>query len=45
MLPEFNKVQRENDELRAILEEKDTIIQTTKNDLIKLHKKTMELGL
>ena len=45
MLPEFQKVQRENDELKVILKDKDAVVQTTKNDLIKLHKKTTELGL
>ena len=45
MLPEFQKVQRENDELKVILKDKDAIVQTTKNDLIKLHKKTTKLGL
>ena len=45
MLPEFEKLQRENNKLKVILKDKDAIVQTTKNDLIKLHKKATELGL
>ena len=45
MLLELHKIQRENDELRAILKDNDAIVQTTKNDLMKLNKKAIELGL
>ena len=45
MLPEFEKLQRENNELKVMLKDKDAIVQVTKNDLIKLNKKSLELGL
>ena len=45
MLPEFHKVQQENNELRAILKDKEVINQVTKSDLLKLNKRVMELGL
>ena len=45
MLPEFHKVQQENNELRATLKDKEAINQVTKNDLLKLNRKVMELGL
>ena len=45
ILPEFEKIQRENNELKVMLEDKDAIVQVTKNDLMKLNKKSLELGL
>ena len=45
MLPEFHKIQQENNELRATLKDKEAINQVTKNDLMKLNKRVMELGL
>ena len=45
MLPEFERLQRENDELKVILKDKDAIIHTIKNYLMKLNKKAIELGL
>ena len=45
MLPEFHKVQQQNNELKAILKDKEAINQVTKNDLLKLNKKVIELGL
>ena len=45
MLPEFHKIQQENNKLRATLKDKEAIIQVTKNDLLKLNKKVMKLGL
>ena len=45
MLPEFERLQRENDELKVILKDKDAIVHNTKNDLMKLNKKAIELGL
>ena len=45
MLPELEKMQKEIDELKAALKDKDTIVQTTKGDLIRLNTKNIELGL
>ena len=45
MLPEFERLQRENDKLKVLLKDKGVIVHTTKNDLMKLNKKAIELGL
>ena len=45
MLPEFHKVHQQNNELKAILKDKAAINEVTKNDLLKLNKKVIELGL
>ena len=45
MLPEFHKIQQENNELRATLKDKEAINQLTKNDLLKLNRRVMELRL
>ena len=45
MLPEFHKIQQENNEPRATLKDKEAINQVTKNDLLKLNRRVMELGL
>ena len=45
MLPKFEKFQRENNELKVMLKDKDAIVQVTKKDLIKLNKKSLDLGL
>ena len=45
MLPEFHKIQQENNDLRATLKDKEAINQVTKNDLLKFNRKVIELGL
>ena len=45
LLPELEKLQKENDELKVKLEEKESIIQTTRGDLMRLHNQNLELGL
>ena len=37
MIPFFDKLQKEIDELKVTLKEKDNIINTTRSDLVKLH--------
>ena len=45
MLPEFQRLQQQVDELKVTLKDKEAINQVSKNDLIKLNKRVMELGL
>ena len=45
MLPEFQRLQQQVDELKAALKDKEAINQVSKNDLIKLNKRVVELGL
>ena len=45
MLPEFTKLQKECDELKVTLKDKDAIVNTTRNDLMRLNMKNIEIGL
>ena len=45
MLPEFQRLQQQIDELKATLKDKEAINQVSKNDLVRLNKRVMELGL
>ena len=45
MLPEFEKLQKECDELKVIVKNKDAIVNTSGNDLMRLNMKNIEIGL
>ena len=45
LLPELKKMQKENDELKVTLKNKDPIVQTTRGNLMRLNTKNIELGL
>ena len=45
LLPEIEKLQKEIDELKVKLEDKKSIVQTTRGDLMRLHNQNLELGL
>ena len=45
MLPEFQRLQQQVNELKAALKDKEAINQVSKNDLVRLNKRVMELGL
>ena len=45
MLPKFKKLQKENDEVNAASREKDLIIRTNRNDLMKINTERQELAL
>ena len=44
MLPEFQRLQQQIDELKATVKDKEAINQVSKNDLVRLNKRVMELG-
>ena len=45
VLPQFEKLQKEIDELKVALKEKDNIINTTRGDLVKLNSQKNNIGL
>ena len=45
MLPEFQRLQQQVNELKAALKDKEAINQVSKNDLVRLNKRVMELRL
>ena len=45
MLLEFEKLQKECDELKVTVKNKDAIVNTSRNDLMRLNTKNIELGL
>ena len=45
LLLELDKLQKEIDELKVKLEDKEFIVRTTKGDLMRLHNQNLELGL
>ena len=45
MLPEFEKLKKECDKLKVTVKNKDAIVNTNRNNLMRFNTKNIELGL